>query len=140
MNHMYEVAKFLGVELYEAFTITFPPPSTHHAVVMLTEAGAKVIDTDVFDVLNFNSYLLERLIKGTYGIERICSKYWKPKFNDKYYSIGVDGTVEDGTWLNDFLDYTLYKVGNCYRTVEEAKENRLKWGTFYDTDEVLDIE
>ena len=65
MNHMYEVAKFLGVELYEAFTITFPPPSTHHAVVMLTEAGAKVIDTDVFDVLNFNSYLLERLIKGT---------------------------------------------------------------------------
>ena len=139
MNHMYEVAKLLGVELYEAFDIIFPLPSKHYAVVMLTEAGAQVIDTDVFDEFNLKTYLLENLIKGTYGIKR-KSKHWKPKFYEKYYSIGVDGDVEGGTWMNDFLDYTLYKVGNCYRTAEEARENRLKWGTFYDSDEVLTIE
>lgn len=65
------------------------------------------------------------------------NKSWKPKFDEKYYSIGVDGSVEDGVWMNDFLDYSLYKLGNCYRTIEEARANRSKWGKFYDSDEVL---
>ena len=79
---------------------------------------------------------LYKLLSGEYTIKRMS---WKPKFNEKYYSIGVDGSVEDGTWLNDFLDYTLYKIGNCYRTIEEARANRVKWGTFYDSDEVLKV-
>ena len=58
---------------------------------------------------------------------------------ESYYSIGVDGTVENGTWLNDFLDYSLYKIGNCYRTIGEARDNISKWGKFYDSDEVLEV-
>ena len=135
-NYMEEVAKLLGVELNEEFELVFAPNSACHATVKLTIDGAKVVNTNVYDVFNFKSNLLEHLIKGTYGIER---KPWKPKFNEKYYSIGVDGSVEDGTWLNDFLDYTLYKIGNCYRTPEEARENIVKWGTFYDSDDVLTI-
>ena len=128
-NYMEEVAKLLGVELYEEFELIFPLPTARYALVKLTYTGAQVIDTDVFDEFNLKTYLLENLIKGTYGIKR-KSKHWKPKFHEKYYSIGVDGDVEDGTWMNDFLDYTLYKVGNCYRTAEEARENRLKWVHF----------
>lgn len=66
-------------------------------------------------------------------------KSWRPKFDEKYYSIGVDGAVEDGVWMNDFLDYSLYKLGNCYRTIEEARANRSKWGKFYDSEGVLSI-
>lgn len=135
-NNMEEVAKLLGVELNEEFEIVFAPPSSCYAKVKLTTDGAKVIDTNVYDVFNLKTYLLEHLIKGVYEIKR---KPWKPKFNEKYYSVGVDGSIEDGTWLNDFLDYTLYKIGNCYRTIEEARTNRVKWGTFYDSDEVLKI-
>lgn len=135
-NYMEDVAKMLGVKLNEEFELIFPPPSACHATIMLTIDGAKVINTDVYDVFNFKSYLLEHLIKGSYEIKR---KPWKPKFEEAYYSIGVDGSVEDGTWLNDFLDYTLYKVGNCYCTPEEAKNNRSKWGKFYSSDEIIKI-
>lgn len=130
-NNMKEVAKLLGVELDEEFELVFPSNSSCYATVKLTIDGAKVISTNVYDVFNFKSYLLEHLIKGDYKISR---KPWKPKFNERYYSVGVDGSTEDGTWLNDFLDYTLYKIGNCYRTIEEARENRVKWGTFYDSE------
>ena len=135
-NNMEEVAKLLGVELDEEFELIFQPSSIYYATVKLTIDGVKVVNTNVYDVFNFKSCLLEHLLKGSYGIKR---KPWKPKFNEKYYSIGVDGSTEDGTWLNDFLDYTLYKIGNCYRTIEEARENRVKWGTFYDSDEVLKV-
>lgn len=135
-NNMEEVAKLLGVELDEEFELVFPSNSSCYATVKLTIDGAKVISTNVYDVFNFKSYLLEHLIKGSYEIKR---KPWKPKFNERYYSVGVDGSTEDGTWLNDFLDYTLYKIGNCYRTIEEARANRVKWGTFYDSDEVIKI-
>ena len=135
-NYMEEVARLIGVELNEEFELVFDPSSTCHATIKLTTDGVKVIETDVYDIFNFKSYLLEHLLKGNYGIKK---KPFKPKFNEKYYSIGVDGSVENGTWLNDFLDYTLYKVGNCYRTVEEARANYIKWGEFYGSDEVLTI-
>ena len=135
-NYMEAVARLLGVELNEEFELVFDPSSACHATIKLTTDGVKVIETDVYDIFNFKSFLLEHLLKGNYGIKK---KTWKPKFNEKYYSIGVDGSVENGTWLNDFLDYTLYKIGNCYRTVEEARTNRIKWGEFYDSDKVLTI-
>lgn len=135
-NNMEEIAKLLDVELDEEFELIFPSNSSCYATVKLTIDGAKVISTNVYDVFNFKAYLLEHLIKGSYGIKH---KSWKPKFNERYYSVGVDGSTEDGTWLNDFLDYTLYKIGNCYRTVEEARANRVKWGKFYDSDEVLKV-
>ena len=135
-NNMKEVANLIGVELNEEFEVVFPYPSDCYATAKLTMDGLKVISTNAYDVLNFKAYLLEHLIKGTYGVK--C-KPWKPKFNESYYSVGVDGSTEDGTWLNDFLDYTLYKIGNCYRTVEEARANRVKWGEFYDSDKVLTI-
>lgn len=135
-NNMKEVAELIGVELNEEFEVVFPDSSTCYAIAKLTIDGAKVIDTNVYDIFNFKAYLLEHLIKGTYGVKH---KPWKPKFNEEYYSIGVDGSTENGVWLNDFLDYTLYKIGNCYRTIEEARANRVKWGTFYDSDKVLSL-
>lgn len=135
-NNMEEVAKLLGVELDEEFEFIFPSNSSCYATVKLTIDGAKVISTNVYDAFNFKSYLLEHLIKGNYEIKH---KPWKPNFNEQYYSIGVDGTIKNGTWINDFVDYTLYKIGNCYRTIEAARANMVKWGTFYDSDEVLKI-
>ena len=135
-NNMEEVAKLLGVELDEEFEVIFPSDPVGCATVKLTIDGAKVINTNVSNIFNLEYYLLEHLVKGSYGIKR---KHWKPKFDEKYYSIGVDGSVEEGIWLSDFLDYSLYKIGNCYSTIEEARANRIKWGKFYDSDEVLII-
>ena len=32
-----------------------------------------------------------------------------------------------------------YKLGNCYRTREEAEANRDKWVAFYASDDVLEV-
>ena len=135
-NHMGQVAKMLGVELNEEFEIIFASPSSCHATVKLTEEGAKTINTNVYDVFNFKVYLLQDLLVGHYGIKR---KPWKPAYNDEYYSIGVGGIVEHGTWLDDFLDFAMYRLGNCYRTASEAEANRDKWIAFYKSDEVLEV-
>lgn len=133
-NYMKEVAELLGVELNEEFEIIFPTSPECYATVKLTVDGTKVINTNVFDVFNFKSYLLEHLIKGSYSIKR---KPWKPKTNDGYYCIGKDGNVINGFWCNNLFDHTLYKIGNCYKTIEEAKENKDAWKTFYNSDEIL---
>ena len=41
--------------------------------------------------------------------------------------------------MNDFIDRMLYKLGNFYRTAEEAEANRDKWVAFYASDEVLEV-
>ena len=135
-NYMEEVAKLFGVELDKEFELIYKYDPTFYATVKLTLNGVVVIKTNVCDTLTFKNKVLEWLLVGDYDIKR---KPWKPKFNEKYYSVGVDGSTEEGTWLSDFLDYTLYKIGNCYRTAEEARANRIKWGTFYDSEEVLNV-
>lgn len=136
-NKMREIAKMFNVELGEEFDIKFKPPSSCKATAVFTESGFNIIDTDVaIQIPYWHEAVLHSILKGDIDIQR---KPWKPKFNEQYYSIGTDGSTESGTWLNDFIDYTLYKIGNCYRTTEEAQTNRNKWGTFYSSNEVLTI-
>ena len=127
INYMSEVAKILGIELGEKFKIA-------------NYDGYYYLDNNGFyheyssGKIEPNSAMFITLLNGYHKLTKLP---WKPKFDEKYYSVGVDGSVEDGVWLNDFLDYSLYKIGNCYRTIEEARANRSKWGKFYDSDEVL---
>lgn len=63
------------------------------------------------------------------------NKRWKPHFNERYYSVGNGGVLEPGTWLNDFVDIAMYKLGNCYATPEEAEANMEKWIKWYSSDD-----
>jgi len=67
---MEEVARLIGVELNEEFELVFDPNSTCHATIKLTTDGVKIIKTDVYDIFNFKSNLLEHLLKGNYGIKK----------------------------------------------------------------------
>lgn len=136
-NYMAEIAKMLGVEIGEEFEIQYPSPCSVKTTAMFTEDGFRIVHTDAVILHPYwKEAELNHLLNGTLTIKR---KPWKPKFDEDYYSIGVDGGTEHGIWLNDFLDYTLYKIGNCYKTVEEARANIGKWGKFYDSDEVLEV-
>ena len=47
---------------------------------------------------------------------------WKPEMGQTYYHIGGDGRVYDDTWVNDSaVDNGRFEIGNCFKTVEEAK-------------------
>ena len=132
-NYMEEVAKMLGVALDEDFEV-----DVHGTIVK-----AKITKKDIYLLGspsywgNYNSAtLLRNLLRGRYAV---CNKPWKPKYRERYYSIGPGGVLESGSWLNDFIDIAMYRLGNCYRTPEEAAFNRDKWIAFYASDEVLEI-
>ena len=76
------------------------------------------------------------MLRGKYTIR---NKPWVPHYDERYYSIGPGGALEPGTWMNDFLDMALYKLGNCYRTAEEAQANKEKWIEFYNSDKTLEV-
>ena len=53
--------------------------------------------------------------------------------------VHCDGYVYKMCYCGSNEDKTFYKLGNCYRTCEEAEANRDKWVKFYVSDEVLEV-
>lgn len=135
-NHMAEVAKMLDVELDEEFEIVFPQPSNCKAIAKLTQNGINVVETNIFDAYNFKTYLLKDLLIGSYTIKR---KPWKPKKDEKYWCVGMNELVHCYCFNDDIIDFYHIKLGNCYRTKEEAEANKDKWIAFYNSDDVLEV-
>ena len=131
-NHMAEVAKMLGVEIGEAFTIIDLLGNKSSELYYFT-------DTDL--MINGSSHcaessILYNLIVGCYCIKR---KSWKPKYNELFWVVHPDGDIVEYIWPNSVYSNSNYKLGNCYRTKEEAEANRDKWVAFYASDEVLEV-
>ena len=134
-NHMAEVAKMLVVELGEEFGIDYAAD--------VTTLSAKITDTG-FHIINSNSpefsgLFLNLLLSGQLEIKR---SPWKPKRGETYWYVEKDGDIWEREWhscryMSDHVNR--YKLGNCYRTREEAEANRDKWVAFYASDEVLEV-
>lgn len=128
-SRMNEVAKMLGVRIGEYFDI-----DTKEGKFMFGNDGLYSMHTQTY-----SPYILFQLLTGELVIKPQSAKAWKPKLGDTYYSIGPGGILEPGTWLSDFIDIAMYKLGNCYCTVQEAEQNRDKWIAFYASDEILEV-
>ena len=131
-NYMAEVAKLLGVEIGERFKLSsdfndyvYDYYLTEHGIV-LDEKGQSCVSTD----------LLCGILYGEYTIKR---KPWKPKLNEMFYIVVRDGTVRYMHWDDCTNHNNYYKLGNFYRTYEEAEANRDKWISFYASDEILEV-
>jgi hypothetical protein len=150
-NYMEKVAEILGVKIGEEFivkntkrTVTWDCKKKElvdvnpldYIVAKLHENGLEIIGGTLrFDNIpcyNIREKVLNGLLTGMYTIE---PKPWKPKYKETYWSIGTGGVLEPGTWLNDFVDISLYRLGNCYRTAEEAGADAEKWTKFCESDE-----
>jgi hypothetical protein len=132
---MSEVAKMLGVELGERFKIV-----NNQTGSLISEYDYCFSDKDIMICQDgrgcSGEYILIHLIHGTYTIKR---KPWKPSLDEQYYYVDELGHPCSDPWVNSVLDITLYRVGNCYRTKEEAEANRDKWQSFCTSDEVLEV-
>jgi hypothetical protein len=126
---MFEVAEMLGVRIGEYFDI-----DTKEGKFVFDNAGLYSMHAKVY-----SPYILFQLLTGELGIKPQSAKAWKPKFGDAYYSIGPGGVLEPGTWLSDFIDLAMYKLGNCYCTTEEAEAHADKWKAFYASDDILEV-
>lgn len=134
-NHMNEVANMFGVKMGEEFEVVLGQEGT--LIANITNTGLHVVKTNVtFCREDFNETILNGILVGRY---RIKHKPWKPVHGSRFYYMGIDGDVRIDCWVNSVIDYTFYKLGNCYRTKEEAEANRDKWIAFYNSDEVLEV-
>lgn len=132
-NYMKEVSDILGVKIDETFVISRKNPDAW-TFAKLTNNGLQVEEQKID--LFFWKPSLTCLLRGDYTIEKLK---WKPEFHEKYYSIGICGTLEVGCWMNDFLDMTLYRIGNCYKTMEEASTHINKWIDFYNSTNIIEL-
>lgn len=135
MNHMSEVAKMLGVELGEEFEIVFPKNLSCYAKAVLNEFGIFIREHNLANQ-DWQLNVLTNLLNGTYTIKR---KPWKPQVGNDYWCIDPNGMPNEFVWFNTPGCNACYKLGNCYRTREEAEANRDKWVAFYASDEVLEV-
>lgn len=135
MNHMAEVAKMLGVEIGEKFTIEDLDGEIMGTAV-IEESGFKLIEYNVNYTNSWLQYTLENLLTGRYTIKR---KPCKPKYGDIFYFVGSDGNIHYYAYCGFTYMENFYKLGNCYRTRAEAEANRNKWVAFYASDEVLEV-
>ena len=127
-NHMQEVAKMLGVELGEEFMCN------NGYKYVLREYGVAQSKYDGF--MGSFTNVLNDLLTGKLLIER---KPYKPATGEEYWAIYPSGRAEHVMCIDDIIDHSFYKLGNCYRTAAEAVANRDKWVAFYASDEVLEV-
>lgn len=106
-NLMPEVAKLLGVEIGEKFMIKDKP-----GLFWLTQ-NALINDRENF------SRGITFLVNGEFEIIKLP---WKPKKDERYWTVEEDHLLKD-IWDNDMMDYSYFKLGNCFRTQEEAEAN-----------------
>ena len=126
MNYMEKVANMLGVEIGQYFEI-----GGLYGTYFLANSGLYHVESG-YEVEKTLSDLLS-------GKCKIKHKPWKPKYGEHYYCVGSTGNAHREQWYGDVLDILYYKVGNCYKTYEEAKANLDKWTAFYASDEVFEV-
>jgi hypothetical protein len=124
---MKEIAKMLGVELGEKFKINDGENYSYY----FDESGLCCSEHFVNC-----EYVLLQLLSGVHSIKHTP---YKPKTEDIYYFLDKNGYADASYWNDNFVDICLYKLGNCYRTAQEAEANRDKWIAFYASDEVLEV-
>ena len=131
-NHMQEVAKMLGVELGEEFMCS------NGYKYVLREDGIielKYKNDCRISALTF-APVLNSLLSGELVIKH---KFWRPAKGEAFWAVYPSGRIRQVLWMDDIIDRLLYKLGNCYRTEEEATANRDKWVAFYASNEVLEV-
>ena len=124
MNYMEEVASLLGVGMNKNFEC-----NESSCTYCITNNGLMCNGC-------YGADSLMMILNGSFTIKH---GPWKPQLDEEFYVVVCDGTVMHKHWddCSNHLNY--YRLGNCYRTKEEAESNRGKWISFYASDEVLEV-
>ena len=122
MNYYKQFAEMLGLELEQEFVITDVDGNIKDELTYkFTEDGLLCKNTILVNWAKSPSGTIAILLNGDY---KVATKPWKPKKGEKY-SYYINSTYFEGInscmWTDECLDLLHWKVGNCFRTEEEAK-------------------
>lgn len=119
MNYYKKFAEMLGLELEQEFVLTDIDGNKKDIFTYkITEDGIfykSKISNDWF-----KTELVDALLNGCI---KAVPKPWKPEKGEKYfyYAKALGQTVYK-IWIDENYDLLLWKVGNCFKTDEEAKD------------------
>ena len=122
MNYWKQFAEILSLELNQEFVLTGGDGNRKDQFTYkITEDGflSKPPEDVNWSVMPICTFTIVNLLSGNI---KAVTKPWKPKNEEKhwYYS----DVFEEATYINwhgSFLNLLLWKVGNCFKTEEEAK-------------------
>ena len=113
MNYMKQVAEMLGVEMGERFDIKYPART--YEDYFFDDLGLK--STEVV----FSPVKLNDIINGN---AEIIKKPFRPKYNEGYWIMRVDGNPEYNKFDGGTYDLMVMYMGNCFRTIPEAEAHK----------------
>lgn len=126
-NYMQQIADMLGVELGEVFYVRWEGESNSKQKFALSDDGLYQIAYAGFEE-EFGVKSDKVLTKILTGEAKIVKRPWKPQAYENYFKAQKWGDgeihVDEVTWSGKGLSCNLidWKVGNCFRTKEEAEE------------------
>ena len=120
MSYWKEFAEILSLELEQEFVLTDVDGSRKDIFTYkITEDG--IFYKSKISKDWFKTELVDALLNGCI---KAVAKPWKPKKGD-IYSYYINSTYFDGInsckWTDEGLDLLFWKVGNCFKTEEEAE-------------------
>ena len=117
MNYYKQFAEMLGLELEQEFRLVKPDGTkVDNDLYKITEDGLFSIANDLSGKVTL---MLDLLLSGYY---KAVPKPWKPKYGEQYWSYSVKRSKACCGMFGEYVkDYACWKLGNCFRTEEEAK-------------------
>ena len=115
MKYWKQVAEMLGVELGEKFMLKDTDNDFLPRTYKLTDKGL---------MYEFSGELEQslKLLDIINGYLTIVKLPWKPKADEFYYCYSPYACITcQERWMNTSSDYCMWKLGNCFRTKEEAE-------------------
>lgn len=122
MNYWKQFAEMLGLELEQEFVLTDVDGNRKDQFTYkITENGFLSKPTESIDwsVMPICTFTIVNLLSGNI---KAVSKPWKPKYGEQYWIYSFKSNQAWCTFFENYAeDYACWKLGNCFKTSEEAQ-------------------
>ena len=118
MNYYKQFAEMLGLELEQEFVLTDVDGNRKDKYTYKITEDGLLYKSPTFNWAISSLGTIGKLLDGDV---KAFTKPWKPKKGEKYwfYLYGAKEII-DSRWSDGTYDFLLWKVGNCFKTEEEA--------------------
>ena len=119
MNYYKQFAEMLGLELEQEFVLTDDDVNRKDKYTYKITEDGLLYKSPTFNWAISSLVTIGNLLNGDY---KAVPKPWKPKKGETYwYYLNYFDGINSCKWTDECLDLLLWKVGNCFKTEEEAK-------------------
>lgn len=120
MSYYKQFAEMLGLELEQEFTlVTQNGEKANSNTYKIKEDGLYCQSATHDYWFSASDDFLDILLMGDF---KAVPKPWKPKKDERYWWFSYGGHEAcSNLWKGSYSDLADWKIGNCFKTMEEAK-------------------